>query len=541
MSAASILTSVAGSTFKIALPHLLNPWTRRKTLEHLYTELLNTCDSTEKANDLYARVKDDATLGRIASLRTVRDVHQVIERAIHPLSVTDPQHAEAVLLTRALLVSLLQATSPNPSTGITNTMILDLYLREELPAFNAMILDIRRRRKHPGLTAQADLEDLLRRAGQTQMGIAVMPGQPAQVFGQPNIKVRMTGRNAQLFREWARGGQGATLRLKGEDGKVDVSYGHPELDRMLLPKPAGATVEYEISEVMTSFGARVRVSAPDKTDVYCPVTIEYAPRTKVLVVKFGEQNCQVRFTLTQRAGGQTSINVGLDIQTQDRPLPGTHRTVLRAMKLLGLPDMRVTLPAGEVLVRPDGSTLTVGRDELLFDGRLWPSTTAAGEPDLQDYLGVLGEVHLLYQEITTHLEEQHGVDPAQVLLLEELDDDVISLLHRTAAAIAGREHAISVTVNFDVDSETGELLADSGSGDQDSAAQVVLQVSGLLDLGVRVVTVRSVIRELHVQAVTRRKDATAIEATGILREHMLEVHPAGSFGRLAQGSGDAAG
>lgn len=532
--AGSALKSAANSAFRSALPHLLNPWTRKRTLDLLHRELLSSCVSTEQANDLFLRVRDDRTLKRIAALRTVEEVHQLVGSVIHPLGLADPQQQEALILTRALLSALLQATSPGAHAALTSSLLLDIYLKEALPAFSTLLHDFRRRREHPGLSAQADLAELLQRAGQTRMGVAVFADQPAQVVGQPDVEVQITGRNAELFRQWARGGQGATLSLKSEDGEVSVSYGHPELDRMLLPDVSGKPVQYEISEVKTSFRARVRVSAPDEQDVYSAVTIAYAPHTREIDVQFGEAECLVRFRLTHRQEGGMRINVRLHLDSRDRVLPGRYREVLRAMRLLGRPDMQVILPAGETLVRPDGVPLRVERDELLFDGRVWPAGDPSEDPRVEDYLGPIGEVHLMYQKIAAYLEEEEGVDLAQVVVLDVHNENTISLLRRAIAAIERRDLAIPVDLNFNVHPDLGQLLAAPRDSEQQKAvsATLTMTVSGVMDFGARVLQVNSEVQDLTIETILPQEGVTAIQATGTLRDHRLELHPAGAFTRL---------
>ena len=530
-SIAMLLKGAISSAVTSVIPHVLNPWTRKKTLQFVHEELLASCETTEQANDLYIRIKDDRTLRAIAKLRSVTEVHSVIKAAIHPTGPTDPQHDEAFILTRALLAGLLRTTSKDTGSALTGSLVLDLYLGEQMPGFHSMIHDARRRRARPGQSAVQDLAKLLTHAGQTQMSILVNADGTVQPAGNAIATINITGRNAELLRQWMQGGQGSTLNLNSTDGEISQSYGHPELDRMLLPDLTGKDVRYEIEEVKTLFQCRVRVTAPNEPDVRCTVTIAYALVTKEMDVTFGGPECSLRFCLSYRAGDRHSVNVKLEQDSRDHVLPAPYRETLRAMRLLARTDMNVILPSGEQLVRPDGGTIPVERDELLFDGRIWTSDDRSEGHRIEDLLGVIGDVHLMYQKIATYLEETHGVDVAQVRVLDTIDEQSIHLLRRAVAAIERRTDSTPVDLNFSVKPELEPYLHQPA----DPAATqppFLMNVTGVVDLGACVLKIDSPVSNLHTHHLEPVGDMITVTASGQLRTHQLEVHPQGSLQHL---------
>ncbi|MBB5365967.1 hypothetical protein [Deinococcus humi] len=379
LASATLIKTAGSSVFRSILPHLLDPYTQRKTLNHLHAELLEYCTSTEQANDLYNRIKDEPFLKRIARMTTVEEVHREVGAVIHPRGATDPQREEAMILTRALLSALLRATSPGTNTALTNSMILHSYLKDSLPGFSEMLYAHRSRQEHPGESAKADLADLLARAGQSNMGIEIYKDRPAQVVGHPRIHLQFGGQNAELFHQWIEGGHGASLTLQAENGELNLSFGHPELDRLLFPEGHKAT-QLEISEVKTEFQARVRVSASDEPDVFVPITLGIAPHSKEIEVKFGADKCFIWFTLAPLKSGDHHISIQLQLGGVSQVLPIEYRSVLRAMRLLGRHDMHVFLQAGTEFVRPDGTSIKVEKDTALIDGRIWQARNGTETP-----------------------------------------------------------------------------------------------------------------------------------------------------------------
>lgn len=309
-----VLGKAAAGAFGAALPHLLNPWTRSRVLKLLDDELRAGGATPDQARDLIGRVKDDQVLKRIARLRDPREVHQLIAQAVQPHGVTDPQHTEALLLTRALLAALLQATSPTTNAGLMSGMLLNLYLTETLPELGAVVREAQRRRKHPILSATSDLADVLRRAGQHGMSVTVGADESVTLSGQARVSVKLSGANAERFEQWRQGKLGASVQLSPSDGDVQVSYGHEELDRMFLPDVPRERLVYEFWERPLETRVRVRVTAPGATTVHCDVDFSYRPRSQVLELTFGEGTMHFSVILTPREGKTTNVRMNLSME-----------------------------------------------------------------------------------------------------------------------------------------------------------------------------------------------------------------------------------
>lgn len=523
-----LLGKAAASAFGAALPHLLNPWTRSQVLKFMDEELRANV-TPDQVTDLIGRVKHDALLRRIAGLRQVREVHQLVAQVVQPHGITDPQHAEALLLTRALLAALLRATSPNAHAGLTSSMLLDLYLAETLPELSTLIRLHRDRQARPVQAATRDLAEVLRRAGQSDLRLTVSADQSVSVSGVARLHLSISGANAERFELWRRGGHGASVRLPPSDGDVQLSYGHEDLDRLLLPNAPTGHVTYEFAEVPVRMVVRLRITAPDCPAAFCDAQFSYGPRSQVLELQFGDGDTFFSVTLTPRQGKLTNVRMNLTMETGNRLVPLAFRPTLRAMRLLARPDMQIILPAGTPLVRADGSETTALTDTVLFGGQIWNDEIRTDEPAIQEYLDGVAEIHLALLDIADALESWHGVDTEQLRVPEEWSEHALMMLGVIADVLHGRQVMPPVEVDFLVPDDAVNLM----TGELHELVNVHLEALNAFDFGTCVLKLTSRIGQLRLADAA--EDASGSRHMfGVLEGHAVNVLPSGSFAALME-------
>ncbi|GGO39416.1 hypothetical protein [Deinococcus humi] len=143
----------------------------------------------------------------------------------------------------------------------------------------------------------------------------------------------------------------------------------------------------------------------------------------------------------------------------------------------------------------------------------------------------LSEVQLLYQQIATFLEDEHGVDPTQMAAPEELSPGDVDALRWTVSALSKDGPSIPIDMELGVSQGQYEVIAASerldaqgGSDDTDH-----ITATGVLDVRVRTLVTVGTVREIKILETKQLDDLIYVHVRGVLKDQTVTVHPAGSF------------
>ncbi|MCY1703862.1 hypothetical protein [Deinococcus sp. SL84] len=459
------------------------------------------------------RLQADRGLKSLAHVQTIEGVQATL---VHALAGEEREVSqdEVQRVTAALLMTLAKLDKPQ-SDALHREMTLRPHLEQQFPTIGEAVRSTRQRREAPLALGAADVQDVLKRAGQLQAGLTIGADGRRQLTGPFQIHLNVGGANIPRLQQWLNEPGEEQIRLSPFDGHLEMTLGDPELDAMVFP---GELSYFTLERKAKQLGARLKIQAGAEVK-FIDAQMAIKPHSQRMTLAIGHERCRAVLEL-DFATSKGKMN--LTTAYGDQVPPEEDRALFEAVSLLCQPESQ--LQVLKVKDPESGETRLERPAKLLEMGH--KGNTAGMKLIADTHLAALDVVKLL---------TSMGVDPEELLLPSvPLDDALFAfrwLLDAANGKNVGQPGAVAAVIEVP--------LAELGYGNQ------VAEMRPVLDLGFGNVGVRLEQEMLDPVLTERplpdREDGVQLVVEGTWGQPRLEVLTAEDGGQSTEGEAEQAG